>query len=423
MATGLRIALYHNLPSGGAKRTVAETVSRLARRHRVDLFTLASADRSFCDVGPYVAESVTFPFQAGRLLPSPFGRLNQAVRLLDLWRVECFARRIAAAVDRRGYDVALVHPCVVTQAPSPLFYLRTPSVYYCHEPLRALHEPAIPRPCRRETRYRRALDRLDPLNRAYRSLLGRLDRRNLRSASLVLTNSSYTREAIRRIYGVVAEVNRVGVDAAAFRPLGIPREHLVISAGALKPEKGFDFVIASLGTIPPPRRPALSLVSNAEVPGERAYLERLAERWGVRVTFRMGVSDDELVRLYNTALLTTYAPVREPLGLVALESQACQTPVVAVAEGGVPETVVHGRTGLLVDRDAAEFARAVGSLLADGALLDRYGREGRAHVREQWSWESSVAGLEVALLRAAGRGREALHTPTATGWASLERLG
>ncbi|HEX5418141.1 MAG TPA: hypothetical protein VFZ25_20995, partial [Chloroflexota bacterium] len=72
----MRIALYHNLPSGGAKRTVFETTRRLAERHSIDLYSLSLADQQFCDVRSYVRHAEVLPYRTGRPLGSPFGRLN-----------------------------------------------------------------------------------------------------------------------------------------------------------------------------------------------------------------------------------------------------------------------------------------------------------------------------------------------------------
>src|SRR5205085_1520133 len=125
--------------------------------------------------------------------------------------------------------------------------------------------------------------------------VSRVDRRNIRAASAVLTNSAYTRETIGRIYAVEARVNHPAVDATVFAPRGLPRDGAVVSVGALTPEKGFDFLIASLATLPAPERPPLALVSNFEIAAERAYLGAMAEERGVRVTFRTGISNDDLV--------------------------------------------------------------------------------------------------------------------------------
>jgi len=80
---------------------------------------------------------------------------------------------------------------------------------------------------------------------------------------------------------------------------------------------------------------------------------------------------------------------------------ACGTPVVGVREGGVRETVVHGETGLLVERDPRLFADAVSSLLRDPERRDDMGRQGVEYVKREWSWERSVATLERRLEEAA----------------------
>jgi glycosyltransferase involved in cell wall biosynthesis len=145
-------------------------------------------------------------------------------------------------------------------------------------------------------------------------------------------------------------------------------------------------------------------VSNAVDPREEVFLTELAATLGVRLTLRAGIGDDELVRIYNEALLTVYAPRQEPLGLVTLESMACGTPVVGVGEAGVRETVVHGETGVLVDRDPDRFGRAVESLLDDEPRRAAYGRRGIAYVATDWNWEVALVGLEAQLAEAAGRG-------------------
>lgn len=140
-------------------------------------------------------------------------------------------------------------------------------------------------------------------------------------------------------------------------------------------------------------------------PHEQAYLEALSRELGVAVRFKQRIPDEELLRLYNGALLTVYAPVMEPFGLVPLESMACGTPVLGVREGGVRETVLHGETGWLTERDAHEFAEALRMLLHDEALRRSLGARGPAYVRERWSWERSVACLEGHLERVAYRER------------------
>jgi len=398
----LCIAVYHNLPSGGAKRTLHAILKRLNERHHLDLYDLSCSNRDFCDVRPFVAETFTYPFNPLPDLHRPFGRLNFAARLLDLFRLDRLQRRIAADIDQRGYDVVYVHPCQFSQTPALLRFLKTPSLYHSREPLRAsFSEPIIDRPYRSVRRgMRRLLDHLDFVAHAYRHRLQSNEQLGSQRASLVVTNSYFTREALYRFYGVDARVCYHGVDSEAFRPLDLPRDGCVLSVGALTPAKGFAFIVQSLALIPANIRPALTIVSNYQVGDELTYLSDLAETCGVSVEFRTRITNEELVRLYNTAPMVVYAPIMEPFGLVALEAMACGTPVVAVCEGGVRESVVHGQTGLFVDRDPVQFAQAVETLIKDSQLASRYGQQAREYVLSQWRWKDAIHKLESYLLRA-----------------------
>lgn len=389
----MRVAVFYNLSSGGAKRALFEQVRRFSACHEIDLFAPSCANNSFCDLRPYVREHVVFPFSSLPLLGSPFGRLNQLIRLIDLARLRRLGSAIAARIDRGGYDVVYVNPSQYTNSPTVLHYLSTPSVFYCQEPLRQVYDS----PARRDQKrvgVRGVLDRIDPLPALYKVVLAREDKASFRAATRVLANSKFSKERFSEIYGISAEVCYLGVDTDKFRPLGLSRRRWVTSVGALRPNKGFDFLIKSLALIPSPDRPPLIIVSNYQAPRERDYLANLARELGVELRLRLLVGDDELVKLYNQAALTLYAPFREPFGLVPLESMACGTPVIGVMDGGVCETIVDGVTGILVQRDADQFALAVSELLHNGKQREQYGHQARKYVVESWTWEWAVENLE-----------------------------
>lgn len=397
----MRIAIYHNLPSGGGKRALYEMTRRLASKHEVDVYSLSCAEHDFCDLRSYCRHHVVFPFNPLPMARRPFGRLNQGIRVLDLLRLRNLQQQIAKRIDEEGYDTIFVHNCQYGQSPTILSFLQAPSVYYCNEPPRLIYEPGRPRPYAAFTFRQHIGNWFDPLPRFYRRVLAQADRRNVLATTLVLTNSAYSRESLYRTYGIFARICYLGVDAQYFRPLSLSKLNLVLSVGALNPNKGFDFLLHSLALIQARRRPCLVIVSNYADALERGYLEKLAIQLSVNVEFRTLISDDTLVRLYNQAMLTLYAPVMEPFGLVPLESMACGTPVVGVREGGVRESVLHGETGLLTERDPYDFAGAVGDLLDDPARRTQFGRSGRAYVERQWQWDRSVQDLERFLTQAA----------------------
>lgn len=397
----MRIAVYHNLLSGGAKRALAELTRRLAVRHEIDVYSLSCSDHDFADLRPFVREYKVFRFEPLPLLASPFGRLNQAARTADLLRLNRLNRQVAQEIERGAYDVVFVHPCQFETSPSLLAHLHgLPAVYFCQEPLRRVHEPAPWRPYDQPaSRARQLMDRVDPLIRLYYATVRRVDRRNARRSTQVLVNSAFMGAVVNRIYEIDAQVSYLGVDSELFRPLPSPRGNFVLSVGSLTPLKGFDFLIEAIALIPAMQRPPLVIASNFENPPERDYLQRLADEGGVELQLLSRVSDDELLRLYNGAAVVAYAAIREPFGLVPLEAMACGTPVVAVSEGGVQETVVHGETGLLVEREPEAFAAALTRLLAQPELAAAYGRYGRELVLRRWTWDDAVRRVEAHLQR------------------------
>jgi glycosyltransferase involved in cell wall biosynthesis len=393
----MRIALYHNLHSGGARRVVESQIAGLAPTHTLALFGLARHEGA--------APGGVVAYRPLPLPRSPLGRLGPLLRAVDLLRLDAASRRLAAMIDRGGYDVALVHPCQITQAPLLLRWLRTPALYFCHELPRQHYEPSPRRPYHQRSGWAAGVEQIDPLPRLYRALMRIVDRESALSAAMVAVNSRFSQGNIRAAYGCEVHVCYPGVDSSAFAPAPGCREPWVLSVGALTPLKGFDFVVEAIGTLPEAARPPLLIISNYQESRERAYLEALAAARGVRLELRTAVSDGDLQRAYASAGCVAYAPRQEPFGLVALEAMAAGAPLVAVAEGGVAETVIHGETGLVAPREPAAFGAALGGLVAAPERAEALGRAARRHVRDFWSWERHLSRLEEILALAASRGR------------------
>jgi glycosyltransferase involved in cell wall biosynthesis len=395
----LRIAVFHNLPSGGAKRALYNFMRLLGEMgHHLDLHNLTTSEEQFLPLAPFAKQVFTADFRW--IEPRP--RANVVVKLVNLTRLAAASRVIAHSIDNGEYDLAFVHHCRFVQTPLVLSYLRTPSVYYCEEPLRRLYEPQVQpyQPADRSLWTRRMYRKymLALADRIYDRLLKRLERRNAQAANLVLANSYYSRETLYRVLQVTARVNYLGVDCDIFRPTDVGRERCVVSVGALHPRKGHDFVIRALSLVPEQIRPSMVIV--ADRGGEvQEYLQAYAADHAVELRIMMGVSDEKLVDLYNRAKALLYAPLLEPFGLVALEAMACGTPVIAVKEAGIRETVRSGETGILTERSEEDLAQAIETLLSDESMLRVMGKQARHYACHDWTWERSVAQLVANLRR------------------------
>jgi D-inositol-3-phosphate glycosyltransferase len=114
------------------------------------------------------------------------------------------------------------------------------------------------------------------------------------------------------------------------------------------------------------------------------------------VQFRPPVSRSEVADYYRAADLTVVPSYNESFGLVALESQACGTPVVAAAVGGLSTAVADDVSGVLVDgHDPHQWAKVLIDLLRTPSVLLRLGDGAREHA-ERFSWERTADGLLVA---------------------------
>src|SRR5438132_9190387 len=123
-------------------------------------------------------------------------------------------------------------------------------------------------------------------------------------------------------------------------------------------------------------------------------MQQLAATRAVELAVKSMATDAELVDLLNRAAAFVYTPRLEPFGYAPLEANACGTPVVAVAEGGVRETVLDGVNGLLVDSRPTAMAAAIDRLIHDPDYARELGQNGARLVRERWSVSAATERLE-----------------------------
>jgi glycosyltransferase involved in cell wall biosynthesis len=220
-----------------------------------------------------------------------------------------------------------------------------------------------------------------------------------RSLDGILTVSDLSLVDIPREMGIAAErVHMVplGVDPAVFSPepaAAVPGRILVVTSADV-PMKGLMVLLDALAKLRVERPDAHLVCIGRARPNGLAdrRLDELALRDAV--TFRSGLSQDELVALMRSAEVAAVPSFYEGFCLPAVEEMACGLPLVATRVGALPEIVgSDGTAGFLVPpKDAEALAAALGRLLDSPELRARLGAAARQRVEERFTWRAAAAG-------------------------------
>jgi len=403
----VKIAVWHNLPSGGGKRALYYHVRGLVQRgHVVEAWCPPTADPSYLPLRELIPEHV-LPFVWER-----FDGRHAVARLIASYRnvvgkleaMDRHCRNCAEQINLADYDLLFASSCMFFRVTSIARYVRIPTVIYLQEPYRALYEAepelpwlALPKPPggRRSVRYlKRFISNLVQVQGL--RVQAREELLNARAFDAILCNSYFSRESIIRAYGLDAKVCYLGVDTNLFVNQRRTRESFVVGLGSIDPLKRPELVIAAIARLPQPR-PDVVWIANTVDASHLEKVRQLAQSAAVRFRAEVGISDKEAVDLLNRAAVMVYAPRLEPFGLVPLEAGACGLPVVAVAEGGLRETIVDGVNGLVVEDDPGAIAQAIQRLLASPAYASQLGAAGCELVGRRWSLSASIDRLEQRL--------------------------
>lgn len=232
-------------------------------------------------------------------------------------------------------------------------------------------------------------------------------------AARFTANTAAERDELVRHYGVDddrIDVVSPGVDLNVFRPAfrsasragrGVPSgEFHVLFAGRIQRLKGPQVLVAAAGELLR-RRPDIPLrVSIVGAPSGSAGLDldllTQAEALDGVVHRLPPVPASELAEWYRSADVVAMPSFSESFGLVALEAQACGTPVVAARVGGLTRAVCDGRTGFLVDgHEPSAWAAVLEQLYDDPETRHDLGRAASIYA-ERFGWEQTAEGTRAA---------------------------
>ncbi|HSW37832.1 MAG TPA: glycosyltransferase [Candidatus Saccharimonadales bacterium] len=329
MKPGLKVAIVCDwlLGTGGAERVVLEL-------HR--MFPEAPIYTSQYDHSSQIWYGGEW-FQDADVRTTWLQRLPKGLKkFLPVFRAWAFSR-----LDLSDYD--LVISSSGAEAKAVKTGPQTLHICYCHSPTHyywSRYDEYLRRP---------GFGRLDWLARlGLRLLVGplrRWDRHAAQNPDVMVANSSHTQAMIQKYYKRDSQVIHPPVDVERFKPLGLPdlRQGFV-TAGRQTPYKRIDLAVAACSELKVP----LIVIGNGP---EHKKLRKMAGR---SVTFLTSVTDEEMVRHFQTALGFIFPTNVEDFGVTAVEAMAAGTPVIAYQAGGVLDYIVPGKTGMFFEKQTVK---------------------------------------------------------------------
>lgn len=312
------------------------------------------------------------PICVGYVAVESFGELFSSKDVIDLGASSKFAplslARTLKAFSRKApalaarYDTRIYSGSYAPLANVQLNQGR--SIYYCHTPPRFLYDL--------RDRYQEITPALQrPLLAMLRNWLQPRYEAAVRSMDIVLANSGNVQKRLKSYLGVDSTVVYPPVDIERYRWRGDGGYFL--STARLEPLKRVDILVRAFTRMPGKR---LVVASGGS---ELARLQALAAG-SPNIQFTGWLSDPELQQWMAEARATVYLPVDEDFGMSPVESMAAGKPVIGVAEGGLLETVLDQKTGILLPPNfqEEEIISAVRTLGAERAAAMRVACEAQA---------------------------------------------
>jgi len=410
----MKIAVWHNLLTGGAKRALHMHVKGLHERgHTIHVYAPTTANRDYLPLTPYAATETFLHLpprlqpQRGAGIPAGFFSEEAEARIAILNQMQQHVAECAERIKADGNDILFANSCQFTYN-SGIGITDLPSVSYLQEPYRPFYEasPKLPwllsaaSTAHPRNPYKRAMERSRDLHLLHAiRLQAREELSWAQKFNRILCNSQFSRESILRAYNIDPKVCYLGIDSEAFSPVSSKKEGYVIGAGSIHPSKNIAAAIMAIGKIPTRNRPPLLWIGNFADDSYRQQLMSIADRNEVEFKCKTLVSDSELQLAMSKAACFLYTSHLEPFGLTPLEANACGTAVVAVGEGGVRETIIQGVNGFLtLDNNPNELGDLVCRFTENLEYAEEMGRQARQHVIKHWPVSKANDRLEQHLI-------------------------
>jgi glycosyltransferase involved in cell wall biosynthesis len=264
------------------------------------------------------------------------------------------------------------------------------------------------------------------------NVLNRLDhnmvQKRINDVDLIIGPSEYIINKIKSNFNNKATVINNGVDVDLFKPIKSDQNKEEINnkkllfVGRISPEKGIHILIKSFKKVlkqnsnlqlhiigkrkPLAKDFLMSLIDEKSaslilpyVNAEKWYIDYLNElinNLGLKnkIIFHGSIKHDKIIPYYCSAHILINPSLSEAFGMSLIEASSCETPVIASDVGGMPEIVIDGETGLLVEANNDDaLSEAILKLLFNNDLSRKMGKKGRKRIVEKFNWDLIASQL------------------------------
>jgi len=245
-----------------------------------------------------------------------------------------------------------MYDCVITSGVLAVFAskLNKNNIWYCHTPNRTLYD------LYEQIRNQYSWIGWKPALISAVKFWRHFDQKAVMHVNKLVANSMNVRKRIRKFYGREAIVINPPVSIEKFYHRSA--EDYWLSTQRIVPEKRIDMQVKIFKRLPHEKL----IIAGEATPGHDWYKRKLQEMIGKmkNIEWKGAVRDEEMTELYANCKGVIQTSIDEDFGLVPVEAMAAGKPCLAVNEGGFSETIIHGKTGLLINKPyVGSFIKAI----------------------------------------------------------------
>lgn len=216
-----------------------------------------------------------------------------------------------------------------------------------------------------------------------RKIIRIIDKKLWKNFDDVICHSDFSAKNISTTYNIKTKVILLGTRTDIFKPTKKEKENVILSIAAQKTQRT-EFLIKSIENLLKNKTNFKLWVVGSS--GEHhEELKQLIKKLQLtdKVKLFGKVSDEILVDLYSRSLVVIHLVKQPPFGLIVTESMSCETPVIACHPGGTDETILHNKTGFLINNDDKEaLIEYINRFIDNPKLSSEMGKKGRKRVQQ-----------------------------------------